>query len=212
MGRGSAFIMNPNYTLYLVTEESMPLEQLLQTLEEAIKGGVTIVQLREKYATGKSFFEKAKRVKALLNYYDVPLIINDRVDVALAVEADGVHVGQSDLPVEAVRKIVPPSMIVGISVSSIEEAKIAEKKGADYLGVGALFPTDSKKDAKSLPAGMLELITAAVSIPAVAIGGIKLEHLPKLRGKNIAGVAIVSGIMKASDPYSAAMAYRKEID
>ncbi|MBP2239817.1 thiamine-phosphate pyrophosphorylase [Cytobacillus eiseniae] len=202
--------MKPNYTLYLVTEESIPLEQLLQTIEEAVKGGVTIVQLREKSTSGKNFFQKAMRVKALLNQYEVPLIINDRIDVAIAIEADGVHVGQSDLPVAAVRNIVPASMLVGVSVSTIEEAKEAEDNGADYIGVGAVFPTHSKKDAEVLPEGMLERITNAVTIPAIAIGGITLKHLPALRRAGIAGVAIVSGIMKAKDPYDAAMAYQKE--
>ena len=204
--------MKPNYTLYLVTEESMPLEQLLQTIEEAVKGGVTIVQLREKNTSGKSFFEKAKSVKALLKQYDVPLIINDRVDVALAIEADGVHVGQSDLPLTAIRNIVPSTMLIGISVSTIAEAIEAEENGADYIGIGAVFPTHSKDDAKVLPEGMLAEITNAVALPAVAIGGIKLIHLPKLREMNIAGVAIVSGIMKADDPYSAAKSYRKEME
>lgn len=204
--------MKPDYTLYLVTEESLPLEQLLIIVEEAVKGGVTIVQLREKKASGKSFFEKAKRVKALLSSYNVPLIINDRVDVAIAVGADGVHVGQSDLPLAAVRNMIPSSMIVGISVSTIEEAKEAEENGADYIGVGAVFPTDSKNDAEVLPEGMLAAITNAVSIPAIAIGGIKHVHLPAIREMNIAGVAIVSGIMMASDPYNAASSYRKKWD
>lgn len=204
--------MKPDYTLYLVTEESIPLEQLLITVEEAVKGGVTIVQLREKKASGKIFFEKAKRMKALLSSYNVPLIINDRVDVALAVGADGVHIGQSDLPLVSVRNMIPSSMIVGISVSTIKEAKEAEKNGADYIGVGAIFPTHSKNDAKVLPEGMLSAITAAVSIPAVAIGGIKHDHLPGIREMNIAGVAIVSGIMKASNPYNAACSYRKKWD
>lgn len=203
--------MKPNYTLYLVTEESMPLDQLLLTVEEAVKGGVTIVQLREKKASGKNFFEKAKHLKALLSSYHVPLIINDRVDVALAVGADGVHIGQSDLPLAAVRNMVPSSMIVGISVSTIVEAKEAEENGANYIGVGAVFPTHSKDDAEVLPDGMLEAITNSVSIPAVAIGGIKLNHLPALREINIAGVAIVSGIMKAHDPYNAASSFLKEM-
>lgn len=204
--------MKPDYTLYLVTEESMPLDQLLRTVEAAVKGGVTIVQLREKNASGKSFFEKAKSMKTLLSAYHVPLIINDRVDVALAVGADGIHIGQSDLPLAAVRNIVPSSMFVGISVSTINEAKEAEKIGADYIGVGAVFPTHSKEDAEVLPAGMLSEITNAVSIPAVAIGGIKLDYISKLREMNIAGVAIVSGIMKANDPYNAASSYRKEME
>ncbi|MGN7400224.1 thiamine phosphate synthase [Cytobacillus praedii] len=203
--------MKPDYTLYLVTEESMPIEQLLRTVEEAVKGGVTIVQLREKNASGKNFYEKAKCVKALLSAYHVPLVINDRVDVALAVGADGVHIGQTDLPLAVVRSIVPSSMFVGVSVSTINEAKEAEEIGADYIGVGAVFPTHSKDDAKILPSGMLAEITNAVAIPAVAIGGIKLDYISQLRKMNIAGVAIVSGIMKADDPYNAASSYRKKM-
>ncbi|MBU8878455.1 thiamine phosphate synthase [Bacillus sp. FJAT-29790] len=201
-----------NYKLYLVTEESVPIEELLRIIEEAIKGGVTLVQLREKKTTGSSFLKKAKSVKELLTRYDVPLIINDRVDVALAVNAAGVHVGQSDLPLSAVRIIVPDSMIVGISVSTVEEAKEAEENGADYIGVGAAFPTQSKSDAEVLPKGMLETIANAVSIPAVAIGGINLRNIETIRNINLAGVAIVSGIMKAENPFEAAVAFRKAWD
>ncbi|MBS4177764.1 thiamine phosphate synthase [Lederbergia citrea] len=203
--------MTPNYNLYLVTEESVPMPELLRIVEEAVKGGVTIVQLREKNSSGKDFYEKARKLKELLANYDVPLIINDRVDVALAVNADGIHIGQTDLPLSAVRKIVPASMIIGISVSTVDEAKEAEKYGADYIGVGAAFPTQSKNDAKILPKGILELITNAVTIPAVAIGGIKIENLAEIRNKNIAGVAIVSGIMKAKDPNREATAFRKAL-
>ena len=199
--------MTHNYSLYLVTEESVPLEELLRIIEEAVKGGVSIVQLREKNSTGSCFFKKAKSIKSLLARYDVPLIINDRVDIALAVGADGVHIGQEDLPLSEVRKIVPASMIVGLSVSTVEEAKEAEENGADYIGVGSIFPTQSKDDANLLPNGMLELITNAVSIPVVGIGGINLDNISTIRDKNLAGVAIVSAIMKAEDPYEAAKAF-----
>ena len=200
--------MTNNYSLYLVTEESVPLEDLLRIIEEAVKGGVSIVQLREKNSTGSCFFKKAKSIKSLLARYDVHLIINDRVDIALAVGADGVHIGQEDLPLSEVRKIVPASMIVGLSVSTVEEAKEAEENGADYIGVGSIFPTQSKDDANLLPNGMLELITNAVSIPVVGIGGINLDNISTIRDKNLAGVAIVSAIMKAEDPYEAAKAFR----
>ncbi|MEH7344964.1 thiamine phosphate synthase [Bacillus sp. JJ1532] len=203
--------MKPNYTLYLVTEESAPVEKLLQTVESAVKGGVTIVQLREKQSSGKLFYEKAKKLKNLLDHYQVPLIINDRIDIAIAVNAAGVHIGQNDLPLSAAKKIVPASMIVGISVSTVEEAVEAERNGANYIGVGAVFPTTSKNDAKLLPEGMLQAITKKVSIPVVAIGGIKVDNLSELPEKHIAGYAIVSGIMKAANPYTAAESFRKTI-
>ncbi|QED47813.1 thiamine phosphate synthase [Cytobacillus dafuensis] len=200
--------MKANYRLYLVTEESVPVEELLFKVEEAVKGGVTLVQLREKLSSGNLFYEKAKRLKKLLAQYHVPLIINDRVDVALAIDADGVHIGQNDIPLSVVKEIVPDSMIVGVSVSTVEEAREAEKNGADYLGVGAMFPTRSKSDAEELPSGMLDSILENVSIPIVAIGGIQLNNLAEIRDKNIAGIAVVSGIMKADDPFIAAKAFR----
>lgn len=204
--------MRNKYALNLVTEESVPLEKLLPIIEEAVKGGVTIVQLREKRSTGKCFYEKAKSVKALLDRYDVPLIINDRVDIALAVGAAGVHVGQDDLPLLAIRKMVPSSMIVGISTSTMEEAKEAEKNGASYIGVGSVFTTKSKADASLLPKGDLEKITEAVSIPVVAIGGIGLDNMKLLPNNKIAGVAVVSAIMKSENPCDAAMAFRKYLE
>ncbi|KAB2330168.1 thiamine phosphate synthase [Cytobacillus depressus] len=204
--------MSLNYTLYLVTEESLATEELLDIVEKAVKGGVTIVQLREKKSSGKLFYEKAKKLKDLLDRYQIPLIINDRIDVALAVNTAGVHIGQSDLPLDAVRKIVPESMIVGVSVSTVEEAKMAEINGADYIGVGAVFPTQSKDDATLLPEGTLESIIKQVTIPVVAIGGIKHHNIQELREKNISGFAIVSGIVKADNPLEAAEAFRKAID
>ncbi|WP_428910469.1 thiamine phosphate synthase [Niallia sp. Krafla_26] len=201
--------MREKLQLYLVTEESVPLDKLLYIVEEGIKGGVTAVQLREKSTEGKVFFEKAVKLKELTQRYKVPLFINDRVDIALAVNADGVHVGQDDLPLEQVRKIVPPSMLVGISARTIEEAIAAEKGGANYIGVGSVFPTSTKDDAKVLPPGGLEKIIQSVSIPVVAIGGIKLDNVTAIRDLDIAGVAIVSEIMKAKSPLDAASTLRK---
>lgn len=201
--------MKIDYSLYLVTEESVPINDLLRIVEQAVQGGVTIVQLREKRSDGKIFYEKAARLKELLSSYSVPLIINDRVDIALAVEAEGVHIGQKDLPLEQVRKIVPESMIVGVSASTIEEGKKAEREGADYLGIGAVFPTGTKQDAKVLPEGMLERVAQSVSIPSVAIGGIDLQNVSSIIGKNISGVAVVSSIMQAENPKQAAEQYRK---
>ena len=201
--------MKSIYSLNLVTEESVPLEELLRIISEAVEGGVTTVQLREKKSSGKLFYEKAKEVKTLLDHNDIPLIINDRVDIALAVGAAGVHVGQTDLPLLAIRKIVPPSMIIGISASTIEEALEAEKNGASYIGVGSVFTTQTKADANLLPEGMLEEIINAVSIPVVAIGGINLRNMKMLLDKKIAGIAVVSAIMNAENPYEAAAEFRE---
>lgn len=202
--------MKVNYNLYFVTDESVPLDKLLFIVEEAVKGGVSVVQLREKQSSGKSFFEKARYLKQLLQKYNVPLIINDRVDIALAVEADGVHIGQSDLPLKSVRKIVPSNMIVGVSVSTVEQAIEAERNGANYIGVGAVFPTNTKEDAKVLPEGMLEQIIQNIKIPAVAIGGIKIDNLSKIAVTGVDGIAVVSGIMKAKNPKDAATLYLKK--
>lgn len=191
-------------SLYLVTSESMELEELLNKVEAAIQGGVTMVQLREKQSSGKLFLKKALALKSLTEKYEIPLVINDRVDIALAAGADGVHVGQSDLPAAYVKKIVPPSMFVGVSCSTVEEAKEAEKQGADYLGVGAVFPTNSKKDAERLESGMLESIVESVNIPVVAIGGINLENVQQLSHTGIDGIAVVSAILSNNNPKLAA--------
>lgn len=190
--------------LYLVTDESTQVEALLNIVEDAVKGGVTMVQLREKNSTGKDFYDKAKKLKAVLDRYDVPLFINDRIDIALAVDASGVHIGQKDLPLLVVKEMLPLSMIVGISVSTVEQAKEAEKNGADYIGVGAVFPTETKKDARVLPAGRLSAIIEAVNIPAFAIGGIKPENIHTLKKQGLAGVSVVSAIMGAEQPERAA--------
>lgn len=191
-------------SLYLVTEESVPLDTLLNIIRKSVAGGVDVVQLREKSSSGKIFYEKALAIKQLLHNTGVPLIINDRVDVALAIGADGVHVGQSDLPLQAVKKIIPKSMIVGISVANLDEALEAERNGADYIGVGALFSTSSKHDAKILPEGMLEKICKHVSIPVIAIGGLTAERIKTLSTSKISGTAVVSAIMKAENPEQAA--------
>lgn len=190
--------------LYLVTEESTPIELLLEIVEKAVKGGVTIVQLREKQSTGKAFYEKAKKLKELLDRYDVPLMINDRIDIALAIGASGVHIGQNDLPLHVVRKMLPSSMKIGISVSTVEQAQEAEKDGSDYIGVGAVFPTKTKKDARVLPAGRLVEIIESVNIPAFAIGGINLDNIHTLKNQGLAGVSVVSAIMNAKRPELAA--------
>lgn len=199
-------------TLNLVTEESVPVDSLLTIVEQAIIGGVTIVQLREKNSSGKEFYEKANALKELLDAYNIPLIINDRIDIAIAVNAAGVHVGQSDLPLAIVKEIVPSSFILGVSAGTLEEAMNAERDGATYIGVGSVFPTGTKGDAKLLPHGVLEEISNAVSIPVVAIGGITLENIDTLQYKGIAGVAVVSAIMKANNPSFVAQKFIEKLN
>lgn len=203
--------VNMNLALYFVTEDGKPIDQLLRTAEEAVKGGVTIVQLREKSCDSLTFYQKARRLKDMLDHYHVPLMINDRVDIALAINAAGVHIGQEDIPLQAVRKIVPQSMMVGVSAATVEEALEAEAAGANYLGVGSAFPTYTKKDATALPPGMLEEITSAVSIPTVAIGGITLDNVSLLKDTGIDGVAVISAISRADDPLHASQAFHKKL-
>lgn len=203
--------MKFNYRLYLVTDEQTPLDELLSIVEDAIQGGVSIVQLREKQSDGLLFYEKAKHLKALLKSYQVPLIINDRIDIALAVGADGIHIGQNDLPLTVVKNIVPKSMIVGVSTQTVEQAQTAERNGADYIGVGSVFPTDTKKDAVDISFKSLIAIKNSVTIPAVAIGGIHQHNVQKLNDIDFAGIAVVSAIMKSANPKVAAQKLLKNI-
>lgn len=210
-GEKRSVLLNLDMTLYLVTEESVPLNSLLNVVTQAIQGGVTIVQLREKNGSGKEFYEKAKILKNHLDSYDIPLIINDRIDIAIAINAAGVHIGQTDLPLRIVKDIVPKSFIIGVSAGSLEEAMNAERDGATYIGVGSVFPTSTKEDAKLLPQGVLEEITKTVSIPVVAIGGIMIDNVDSLQNIGIAGVAVVSAIMKADKPSIVAEKFLKKI-
>lgn len=209
MEKGGTIKIQANYELYLVTDESMSVEELARIIEEAIKGGVTIVQLREKRSTGETFYKKAKYIKPILEKANIPLIINDRIDLALAVGASGVHIGQEDIPLQAVKEILPSTMVIGVSVSTVEEAIEAERNGADYIGVGAAFPTTSKNDANVLRQGVLAAITQAVDIPVIAIGGINQDNFQLLKGQGLAGVAVVSAIMHAEEPYEAALSFRE---
>ncbi|MFE4703884.1 thiamine phosphate synthase [Peribacillus simplex] len=187
-------------SLYLVTEESIALEELTKIIAESVSGGVSIVQLREKNNSSLSFYKKASALKQLLNELSIPLIINDRVDIALAVAADGIHIGQDDLPLTVVKQMVPEYMIVGVSVSTLEEALEAERNGADYIGVGSVFPTKTKQDATLMAIGDLEEICRSVSIPAVAIGGITADNISALSDSGLSGTAVVSAIMNADSP------------
>lgn len=198
-----------NYELYLVTDSFLCRKySLFYVVEEAIQGGVTVVQLREKTADTRTFYQQACQVKEVTDAYHIPLIINDRLDIMQAVDAAGVHLGQSDMPLSVARKIIGEEKIIGISVSTEEEAQKAAEEGADYLGVGAIFSTDTKKDATVIPLHTLQQIKANIEIPIVAIGGIHQDTLLKLKGINIDGIAVVSDIMTADKPKEAARALK----
>ena len=195
-----------DYRLYLVTDRNCLQQQTLeQAVEQAILGGVTLVQLREKAIASKDFYERALRIKAICHHYNVPLLINDRVDIALAVEADGVHIGQSDLPCGVVRQILGKDKIIGVSARTAQQAIQAQADGADYLGVGAMFATSTKQDAQTVTIASLTQIRQSVTLPIVAIGGINHTTLPALQqalqaaDTSIDGVAVVSAILGQKD-------------
>ena len=199
--------------LYLVTERShLEGRSFLDVVELALQGGVTMVQLREKDASGREFLELALALRTLTQKYHVPLWINDRIDIALAVRADGVHLGQSDIPADAARRIIPREMLLGISAGTVEQAVAAEAAGADLLGSGAVFPTATKVDADAVAESTLAEICAAVHIPVVAIGGVTLQNLHIPMAAGVAGVAVVSAIMNPPDTLAAAKALRDEVD
>lgn len=190
--------------LYAITDRAHEKRlSLMQQIEEALKNGVTILQLREKELSDEAFTEEAVMVKEICRKYGVPLIINDRVDVALQSGADGVHVGIGDQPVAEIRKRAGENFIIGATAKTTEQAKAAELAGADYLGVGAVFPSPTKKDAVRITAEQLRAIRETVSIPVVAIGGITSDNLQELAGSRIDGVAVVSAIFGADDPGAA---------
>ncbi len=196
---------NIDYTLYLCTDRNiMSTETLEQAVEAAVKGGCTVVQLREKNCTSYEFYELALSVKNITDYYGVPLIINDRLDIAAAVNADGVHLGQKDLPANIARAVLGESKIIGVSANNLEAALKAENDGADYLGVGAVFATGTKKDTKPVAIESLKEICSRVSIPVVAIGGIKRDNISLLNGTGISGVAVISSVIGKPDISSAA--------
>ncbi len=184
--------------LYLVTDSDILRERdFYNSIEEALKGGVTMLQLREKNASGKEFLEKAIKLRELTKKYNVKFIINDRVDIAMLCDADGVHVGQSDIPANKVRELIGEDKIVGVSARTVEEALRAKENGADYLGVGAMFNTRTKLDAKSVSIEKLKEIQEVVKLPVVAIGGLSLSNIDKLKECNVDGYAVVSAILGA---------------
>lgn len=191
--------------LYAVTDRSWTQDKTLyDQIEAALKGGVTIVQLREKNLPEDEFVAEAIRVKELCSRYNVPLIINDNAEVALKSGADGVHVGIEDTPVAELRQKVGKDFIIGATAKTVEQAQSAEKAGADYLGVGAVFPSPTKKNAIRITAEKLKEICSSVSVPAVAIGGISLDNVSEIKGCGMSGIAVVSAIFASDDIQKAA--------
>ena len=186
--------------LYAVTDRHwLNGRTLYSQVEEALKGGATFIQLREKELDEEHFLEEAKEIKELCRRYQVPFVINDNVEIALAVDADGVHVGQSDMEAGDVRAKLGPDKIIGVSAQTVEQAVMAEQNGADYLGVGAVFPTGSKADALEVSHDTLKAICKAVKIPVIAIGGISKENILELSGSGICGIAVISAIFAKDD-------------
>ncbi len=194
-----------DYSLYLVTDRRWLGERTLwEAVEEAIRGGVTVVQLREKEISSREYLELALKVKAVTDRYGVPLIINDRIDIALAADADGLHVGPEDLPVPIARKLLGEGKIIGASAATLAEARLCRDQGADYLGVGAVFPTATKENVERVSFAELEGIKAGVDIPIVAIGGISEENVASVMKTGVDGVAVVTAIVAQADIRGAA--------
>lgn len=200
-------------TLYAVTDRSWLGERTLaQVVEDVLKGGATFLQLREKELDREAILAEAKDIQAIAARYHVPFVINDSVDIALACDADGVHVGQTDLMGRDVRSLIGPDKILGITANTVELAVAAERAGADYIGAGAVFGTTTKQNAKNLSLDTLKAICQAVSIPVVAIGGINADNLPQLAGTGAAGAAVVSALFAQKDPEEAARHMRALAD
>lgn len=197
--------------LYAVTDRHwLNGRTLYSVVKESLDGGVTFLQLREKELDEVHFLEEAKELQQLCREYQVPFIVNDNVDIAISMDADGVHVGQSDMEAGDVRAKLGPDKIIGVSAQTVEQAVLAEKHGADYLGVGAVFPTGSKDDADDVSYETLKAICEAVSIPVIAIGGITQENVKELAGSGICGIAVISAIYAQQDIWKASEDLKKE--
>lgn len=197
--------MKLDTTLYFITDSStVPAEKFLPSVEAACKGGATIIQLREKNKSTREYMELAASVHEITSRYNVPLIIDDRVDVALAIGAEGVHVGQTDMPVATARKLMGPDKIVGATTKTVPQALEAYEQGADYCGVGAIYPTTTKVVTILTSVDTLKEIVKAVPIPVNAIGGLNKDNIDVLKGSGIKGICAVSAIQKAADPEVAA--------
>ena len=199
--------------LYLVTNRYQDsLESFLKKVEMACRSGVTIVQLREKNLTTNQYYQLAKQVKEITDAYQVPLIIDDRLDVCLAVDAAGLHIGDDELPVSIARQVLGPEKILGVTAKTVKRALEAEEGGADYLGTGAIFPTTTKENAPITLISTLKTICQRVAIPVVAIGGLTSENIDQLIGTGIAGVAVVRDLMQAEDVEAKTQAFLTKLD
>ncbi len=199
--------------LYLVTNRYQDsLESFLEKIETACRSGVTIVQLREKNLTTNQYYQLAKEVKKVTDAYQVPLIIDDRLDVCLAVDAAGLHIGDDELPVSVARQVLGPDKILGVTAKTVKRALEAEEGGADYLGTGAIFPTTTKENAPITLISTLKTICQRVAIPVVAIGGLTSENIDQLIGTGIAGVAVVRDLMQAEDIEAKTQAFLTKLD
>ena len=199
--------------LYLVTNRYQDsLESFLEKVETACRSGVIIIQLREKNLTTNQYYQLAKQVKEITDTYQVPLIIDDRLDVCLAVDAAGLHIGDDELPVSVARQVLGPDKILGVTAKTVKRALEAETSGADYLGTGAIFPTTTKENAPITLISTLKTICQTVSIPVVAIGGLTSENIDQLIGTGIAGVAVVRDLMQAEDIEAKTQAFLTKLD
>lgn len=199
--------------LYLVTNRYQDsLENFLEKVETACRSGVTIVQLREKNLTTNQYYHLAKQVKEITDAYQVPLIIDDRLDICLAVDAAGLHIGDDELPVSVARKVLGPDKILGVTAKTVKRALEAETSGADYLGTGAIFPTTTKENAPITLISTLKTICQVVAIPVVAIGGLTSENIAQLAATGIAGVAVVRDLMQAEDIEAKTQAFLTKLD
>ena len=199
--------------LYLVTNRYQDsLENFLEKVETACRSGVTIIQLREKNLTTNQYYQLAKQVKEITDAYQVPLIIDDRLDVCLAVDAAGLHIGDDELPVSVARKVLGPKKILGVTAKTVKRALEAETSGADYLGTGAIFPTTTKENAPITLISTLKTICQTVAIPVVAIGGLTSENIDQLAETGIAGVAVVRDLMQAEDIEAKTQAFLTKLD
>ena len=199
--------------LYLVTNRYQDsLESFLEKIETACRSGVTIVQLREKNLTTNQYYQLAKQVKEITDAYQVPLIIDDRLDVCLAVDAAGLHIGDDELPVSVARQVLGPDKILGVTAKTVKRALEAEEGGANYLGTGAIFPTTTKENAPITLISTLKTICQRVAIPVVAIGGLTSENIDQLIGTGIAGVAVVRDLMQAEDIKAKTQAFLTKLD
>ena len=199
--------------LYLVTNRYQDsLESFLEKVETACRSGVTIIQLREKNLTTNQYYQLAKQVKEITDAYQVPLIIDDRLDVCLAVDAAGLHIGDDELPVSVARKVLGPEKILGVTAKTVKRALEAETSGADYLGTGAIFPTTTKENAPITLISTLKTICQTVAIPVVAIGGLTSENIDQLAATGIAGVAVVRDLMQAEDIETKTQAFLTKLD